>query len=182
MSRLGPEDWIHAACATIGRRGVEGMRVEALAREMKVSKGSFYWHFENRAALLSAVLAYWEAEGTDAIISRVEERGGTPRDRLWTLIGLSFYSDVPFENFELNVRAWARGSEEAEKVVRRVDRHRLAFVAQLLEEAGVRRGDARLRAALLYRALVGEMALQAYGNKKLPQASVRFLWEAVLGP
>ncbi|MEZ4438856.1 MAG: TetR/AcrR family transcriptional regulator [Polyangiaceae bacterium] len=180
MSRLGRGSWIRAASAAIGERGVEGVKVEVLAKALGVSKGSFYWHFENRAALLTAVLTAWEEAGTSAIIDDVEQHASEPRDKLWRLIQRVFHTDLPFGNFELQVRAWAQSDPEAEAVVRRVDRRRLAYVRDRLREAGVPADEAKRRAELMYRTLVGEMGLRAYGSKRLPEASLRFLWDAIL--
>lgn len=74
-------DWILAATAALGQSGVDSVRVEALARRLKTSKGSFYWHFKDRPDLLEAVLALWEAEGTSDVIAMAADLP-TPRERL----------------------------------------------------------------------------------------------------
>ena len=38
--------------------------MEGLARRLGATKGSFYWHFTNRDALIEASLAAWEAGET----------------------------------------------------------------------------------------------------------------------
>src|SRR5262249_42932087 len=60
--RLGREDWLRAARRALLARGPEGVRVEPLARDLGVTKGSFYWHFGDRADLLEALLVEWEEE------------------------------------------------------------------------------------------------------------------------
>src|SRR5229473_524512 len=62
LGRLGREDWLRAARLALLHGGPESVQVERLARELKVTKGSFYWHFKNRQALLEALLLEWEAE------------------------------------------------------------------------------------------------------------------------
>lgn len=59
---LTAEDWVRAAKRTIEERGVGAVAVEPLAKKLGVTKGSFYWHFENRDALLKATLERWEEE------------------------------------------------------------------------------------------------------------------------
>ncbi|HUF50410.1 MAG TPA: TetR family transcriptional regulator, partial [Longimicrobiales bacterium] len=57
----GREEWLAAAAAALTRGGVEAVKVEALARDLAITKGSFYWHFADRPALLASVLDQWEA-------------------------------------------------------------------------------------------------------------------------
>jgi AcrR family transcriptional regulator len=180
MARLARKDWVRAACRTIGRSGAAAVKVEVLAKDLGVSKGSFYWHFDNRDALLQAVLSSWEQQGTDAIIEHVEAREAAPRDKLWRLILAVFQAAVPFDNFEAQLRAWAQSDTRAERTVRRVDRRRLDYVAGLLHDAGVPKREAKLRAELVYRMLVGELVLKAYGSDPLPERSLRLLWTMVL--
>ena len=42
---LGKSDWLRAARLALLHGGVEAVRVERLARDLHVTKGSFYWHF-----------------------------------------------------------------------------------------------------------------------------------------
>jgi AcrR family transcriptional regulator len=59
IRQFGREDWIAAGLAALAGGGAAAFRVERVAREMGVTKGSFYWHFRDRAAWRDAVLAYW---------------------------------------------------------------------------------------------------------------------------
>src|SRR4029434_6679699 len=53
------ESWIEAGLEEIARTGVEGVRVEVLAKSLGVTKGGFYRRFRDRAALLEAMLQNW---------------------------------------------------------------------------------------------------------------------------
>jgi AcrR family transcriptional regulator len=63
-TRLTREDWLRAARLALLNKGPAAVRVEPLARELGVTKGSFYWHFAGRKALLEALIAEWEEEET----------------------------------------------------------------------------------------------------------------------
>jgi AcrR family transcriptional regulator len=62
QARLGQKEWMQAARLALLEGGPSVVRVETLARKLRVSKGSFYWHFKNRAQLLEALLREWEDE------------------------------------------------------------------------------------------------------------------------
>jgi AcrR family transcriptional regulator len=49
---LDRDEWIEAAIDLLAEEGVQGMRVEVLAKNFGVTKGSFYWHFKDRQDLV----------------------------------------------------------------------------------------------------------------------------------
>ena len=82
---LAAQDWIEAAGRAIVEGGVGAVAVEPLARRLGGTKGSFYWHFPNRDALLKATLEWWEQEHTETVIALVEPITD-PRERRGRLI------------------------------------------------------------------------------------------------
>ena len=73
-ARLGsrPDDWAAAALTALADGGLAAVRVEALAPGLGASKGSFYWHFADRAALVDAALALWEERDTDTFVDALD--------------------------------------------------------------------------------------------------------------
>ena len=65
---LEREDWLRAARLALLRGGVEAVRVEKLARDLDVTKGSFYWHFKDRDELLDLLLREWESEVQEIVL------------------------------------------------------------------------------------------------------------------
>ena len=180
MSRLSADDWITAAAIQFARAGADAVRVEPLAKHLGVSKGSFYWHFSDRAALLDAVVDTWEQRGTLAIIEAVERGSDAPAERLWTLFEHTFGTDADVDAFETAIRAWATQNPHARKVTKRVDRRRLSFVGDLLHVAGIPRAEAKRRADLLYCTLIGEFFQRSYGKPKLERAALKSLHRLLL--
>lgn len=182
MARLAARDWILAAAAQVGRAGVDSVRVERLAKTLGVSKGSFYWHFTDRAALLEAVVKTWEQEGTAAIIDAVEAVTDDPATRLHALFERIFGTPSQLDAFEGAVRAWAVHDSTVKDVVRGVDRQRLRFVAELLRATGIPAVEARRRAQLLYCVLIGEYVQRGYGKSKLDRPTLASLHAMLLAP
>ena len=180
MARLTADDWIHAATLQLAEGGVASVRVEPLAKKLGVSKGSFYWHFEDRQMLLTAVLDAWEQAGTLRIIEEVNQEASEPANRLWALFERVFKSPLALDAFEASVRAWAAQDAAVKKVVRRVDRRRLTYVADLLAESGVSSDEAQRRSELLYCVLMGEFLQRTYGKARLSKASLQSLHAMLL--
>jgi AcrR family transcriptional regulator len=156
-AQLGREDWVRAAIAALARGGVEAVRVEPLARRLRVTKGSFYWHFRDRPELLNALLDTWEARGTLAVIERVESLGGGPEQRLWRLFEIVVREGQGAG--EHAIRTWARTDPAAAEVLRRVDARRIQYLEGLFRQLGFAEEEAQARARLVYCALVGEWAM-----------------------
>src|SRR5689334_21829674 len=84
--RLSADAWEQAAFELMAQDGLETVSVEPLARALNVTKGSFYWHFENRDALVAAALRRWRRQSIDDVIEELN-RIADPRARLRALVG-----------------------------------------------------------------------------------------------
>jgi len=157
--RKGPEDWIAAAFKALADGGADAVRVEPLARALGVTKGSFYWHFTDRNALLDAALDTWERAGTEGIIERVDASVADPRARLLLLWELT--SGEPGLGAELAIRDWARRDSSVADRVRRIDARRLDYVRDLLAALSPSSHDLEGRAMLLYALLIGNFFIVA---------------------
>ncbi|MCA5893677.1 TetR/AcrR family transcriptional regulator [Isoptericola sp. NEAU-Y5] len=169
MATLTAHDWVRAAARRLAADGVDAVRVEPLAKELGVSKGSFYWHFPDRAALLGALLVYWRDAGTAGVITQVEQAAGDdPARRLHRLVRLAFaHADRGFDGA---VRAWAAREERARTVVQEIDEVRVAYLVRLLTDAEAPQPE--LRAAVVYRTLLGEYAMRHAGSPALREDAV----------
>jgi AcrR family transcriptional regulator len=157
--RLDVADWIDAALDALADGGVEAVRVEPLAKALDVTKGSFYWHFPDRRALLDAVLAHW-SQGRIAAIRQQADSPGDPGAILRHLARLYTRHASPRGlAIELAIRALARSDPEAAKAVRAVDLERLKVVSALFAGLGWKTAAAQARAVLFYSYLFGESLL-----------------------
>lgn len=152
---LDRESWTAAGLRRLQADGIDAVRIELLARDLGVSKGSFYWHFAKRSELLTEILAAWRRADTTAIIEAVEARGGSPQDRLWKLFEFIFSSD---RRLERAVRNWAAKDPAAADSLAQVDRRRLAYLEDLFIAMGCEVPDAIARASLAYASVIGETA------------------------
>lgn len=131
---------------------VEQVRVEAIARELNVSKGSFYWHFKNRDDLLGAVLELWTQEATVGVSDRVEQRARNPADRLLMFLRLPLNSKRASKasDLEIAILGWARRSRMAEDAVALVDQLRIERLVVIFKELGFGSAQSEFRAHVAY--------------------------------
>lgn len=129
--RTPRESWVEEGLRVLAAGGTEAVRVEALAKNLGVSKGGFYGYFADRDALLAAMLDAWERESTDEVIDRVEHEGGDPKTRIERAGMLTFSSDrlLPID---LAIRDWARRDEAVAIRLRRVDNRRMALLREMI--------------------------------------------------
>jgi AcrR family transcriptional regulator len=154
------ENWIEAGFAEIARSGVEGVRVEVLAKNLGVTKGGFYRRFKDRAALLAGMLQSWRTGRIAAIEQQASLAGAVARDRLRSLIRLySERMNTEGMAIELAIRQWARSDEAAAEAVASVDAARLRNVGQLYRSTGLSAEQAEAQAFLFYCFIFGQSLL-----------------------
>jgi AcrR family transcriptional regulator len=146
----GRDDWIGAAVSALARDGADGVKVEVLARQMGVTKGSFYWHFADRPALMSAVLERWEA-GAVAELKAASALAG-PEARVGALLRSLARPATGISDAE--VFAWARRDRGVAERAWEVERARVVFLKEQLAEMGASLVDAHRRAEAGYLAAV----------------------------
>lgn len=155
---LSAMDWIKAAFRRLSTGGIAAVRAEAIARDLKVSKGSFYWHFADVPALKSAMLHHWTAMATTRVIEGLDAATSDPRAQLRLLVVAATgdeAADYGGETVESALREWARFDEAAAEAVRRVDDDRLAHVRDRFRDCGLPEARARDAADLFYGAYIG---------------------------
>jgi len=169
--RLDATAWIAAAFEALAAEGIAGVRVERLAAALGVTKGSFYWHFKDRDALVDAVLERWATGRISAIAEQTRDHG-TPADARKALLALlEIYARTPNRKglaVELAIRGLAPGHQAAKRAVARVDAARLAKVGALFAKLGKTSAEADARALLFYAFLFGQSLMG--GGKRLAAA------------
>jgi len=156
-STLSAGDWEQQALVLIAEKGIRSVAVESLAKRMGVTKGSFYWHFNNRESLLEQSLIRWEkhdAANLQASLGAIED----PRERL-----RSFFRRTGREKLTHNVYSslcMASDHPQVEPLLERVAERRMQHIEKAFEEIGFDPQAASHRARLTYSAYLGFLQLQ----------------------
>ena len=153
--RLARADWIKAGLAALASEGPGGIAADPMARRLGVSRGSFYWHFEDVAAFHAALLEAWEAIAVDQ--PHDAARAGAesdPRTYLRRLIGTAMRAPTALE---AAIRRWAMLSPQAAAAVARIDGRRRALLAEAYRACGLDPARAEARATALGWAYLGRL-------------------------
>jgi AcrR family transcriptional regulator len=175
--RLTADDWLRAALDAFAQGGVDAVRIVPLAQTLGVTRGSFYWHFADRDALLLRLLQTWSQWQTDDIILQVERTGGAASERLLHLLETCARDEG---RIDMALRAWAQSDETARKVVAEVDRKRIAYLAQLLSAAMSSDNGVATKARVAYAAWLGEYTGAAPASVETRLANMRCLHAMLL--
>jgi AcrR family transcriptional regulator len=170
LNRSGPLtaiDWIKAALVTLAEQGIDGVRVEPLAKRLGVTKGSFYWHFKDRAALTDALLKAWSKRIGEAVAERLEQTDRSPRQELHAVLRLPFERSVSGADIDYAIRLWSRRDPKAKTALAKMDEVRLRQFSKLLIEIGVPAKEARARAILAYSYMRMAMSLPVKGDDRV---------------
>lgn len=132
-TRLNRDNWIGAGLEVLSTRGIEAVHVETLAKLLRISKGSFYWHFRDREDLLDAMLASWEAQQSDW--QAADEGIGRNPAETWAKL-LEVISRPEYGRLDLGVFSWAREDDKVRRRVSEVEKRRLAHLVHIFREIG----------------------------------------------
>lgn len=150
---LSRDDWVAAAWEMLGDAGVDGVRVEPLAKKLGVTKGSFYWHFKDRQQLLDALLDRWFSIW-DAQMSPEVNSAADPADRIWALFRSVLGRGTRGQTVSL--RMWSHHEPSIAERIEERDRQRLAFLMGQLQEIGFSPEEARVRGQIYQAIMTGE--------------------------
>jgi AcrR family transcriptional regulator len=155
-TRLSAADWEIAALDVIAEQGLGAVAVEPLARRLGVTKGSFYWHFATREALIEAALKRWEQGDADALIAQVGQIE-KPRERLEALFRRTSREMRSHVIYAAMLKALDHPA--VKPVMQRLSQRRIQYLSIAYRALGLSRRDAAHRARLAYAAYVGMLQL-----------------------
>ena len=155
---LQRSDWLRQALTVFVTSGIDAIRITRLAADLDVSRGSFYWHFENREELIDAVVEFWKRKNTEAIRLAVRDASSLEK-------GIFYYFEIIVDEkmfdprLDLAVREWARRSPKIRALVDSEDNQRIEALRQFYLRFDYAMPEALIRARVLYFSQIGFYAL-----------------------
>ncbi len=162
---LTAEHWAAVALDVIATHGIEAVAVEPLARKLGVTKGSFYWHYPNREALVTRALEVWERQETVDMIGRAEQEP-SPRERIHTFFRSAANTDARSERILLALSASKHAGARA--CVQRVTEAWRAYIESCYRGLGMEPAQARNWATFAYSTFMGTVRMRRDNPDALP--------------
>ena len=157
-SRLTRDDWLDEAFKAVVVGGFDNVKVLALAEKLKVTRGSFYWHFSDHADLISSLLMRWKLAQLALDDKLKMQQSGDALKDLDLVVDAAFLqagSELENLRFEQALRAPSHQHPVAAQLLVEVDANRMDLFQSkflvLVKDAN----KARDLAALLYLAIAG---------------------------
>ncbi|HEX3243634.1 MAG TPA: TetR/AcrR family transcriptional regulator [Solirubrobacterales bacterium] len=170
LTRTPPDRWIEEGLRALADGGPDAVRIEPLAQTLGVSKGGFYWQFDDRGALLESMLDSWERASVDDVIERVEGGGGDAREKLRRLFSIAGYEPL---RTELAIRDWARRDRTVAARLRRVDNRRMSYMRALFGEFCADEDEVETRCMLASSLWIGNHFIAAEHGRRTRGEVVR---------
>ncbi len=156
--RTPRSEWIKQGLRALGAGGPDAVRIESLAAGLGVTRGGFYWHFEDRQALLAEMLDTWERATTEDVAERLVSEGGDLTATIRRLFALTSPGVV---QTDLAIRDWARRDQAVAERLRRIDNQRMGHLRALFGMVCPDPGEAEARSLLAFSLLIGSHYIAA---------------------
>jgi len=171
--RVSKAEWLEKALKILETEGIDYVKIERLSKELNVSRSGFYWHFENRQALINEMIKYWGDEFTSVVTSNKKLLKLNPRERLHKTMKMIIENNLT--QLELPMRACAETDPFAKRLVNKVYQMRLEFIRSTLSEMGFEGEDLEMRTHLFvcYHSWEGNMFMNLSKAKRLRWLKLR---------
>jgi AcrR family transcriptional regulator len=180
LTRTPRSAWIDEGLRALAAGGPEAVRIEPLAKQLGVTKGGFYWHFDGRRALLDELLDAWEQKSVDEVIARIEGEGGDAHDKLRRLSELasSGHEELGIDplQVDLAIRDWSRRDPKVARRLRNVDNRRMDYMRSLYGAFTSDEADVEARCMVAFSLWIGSPFIAAdHGARSRDEVVARAL-------
>lgn len=169
-----PDVWLDAAYETLINAGVDSVRILPLAKELRLSRASFYWFFKDRDELLEGLLDRWRNKNTGSLVKQSEAYAETIVEGMLNVTDCWFRKEMFDSKLEFAIRSWALQSSRLQKEVQTADMIRINAIKKMLMRFNMPEETADVRARAVYLIQIGYISLQitedmATRMKRIPE-------------
>lgn len=169
--RGSPEVWFNAAIDILLESGIEAVKIATLAKRVGLSRTSFYWFFEDREALLSALLSAWKNKNTGSILQQANAYADSLAEATLNVFDCWIDQTLFDSKFEFAMRSWSLQSQDILAEVHEADKQRLGALIAMFKRYGFDDIQADVHARTIYLVQIGYISMQT--NETLAERMIR---------
>jgi AcrR family transcriptional regulator len=158
--RGSPEVWLQAAYEALLESGIDSVKIQLLAKKLKLARASFYWYFKDRDDLLNALIDVWRNKNTHNFIKRTEAYADNQIEAILNVSDCWFDDRLFDSKLEFSMRGWALQSTEVLEQVQKADQIRIDALTQMFCRFGLSEIAAGVRARTIYQLQIGYISMQ----------------------
>lgn len=155
------EGWLEAGYQALIESGIDAVKILPLAKQLKLSRTSFYWFFHDREALLSALLEGWTERTSKPLIDATMEYADSRAEAMLNVLACFLTPGAFDSKLEFAVRSWALQDENVAALIEAADQARLKALTNMLVNWGIGSTEADIRARTIYLVQIGYISMQA---------------------
>ncbi|EJN34011.1 transcriptional regulator [Pseudomonas sp. GM84] len=154
------ESWLNAAFETLKESGVDAVRVLPLAKKLNLARTSFYWYFEDREALLAALIEQWKNKNTHNLVAQSQAYAASITEAILNVFDCWLNTELFDSQCEFAMRSWALQSEQVAKEIQQADKVRMDALKQMFDRFGFSEDAATTRARSIYFTQIGYISMK----------------------
>ncbi|CAN7650228.1 TetR/AcrR family transcriptional regulator [Aminobacter sp. LjRoot7] len=155
---LSRQAWIAAAIAALEKKGIANVKIDHLSKQLKVTRGSFYFHFKNLKDLLDSLLEEWRQRNCRPFEALIDQEGIDGPAFFDAVTGVWIREDPFSPRLDQAIRDWARGSAVIARKVQAQDDFRMALLVRAFAAMGYDQDESLIRARITYFQQIGYYA------------------------
>jgi AcrR family transcriptional regulator len=175
------EGWLEAAKVVLIEEGIGFVRIDRLAKRLKVTRGGFYYHFKSHNALLEGLLNLWRSQNR-FVAENLDISSPQAAYRALEALTHALIHEQGFDpQFDMAVREWARISVPVSEVVQEVDDLRVGALRKVFLGLGCDRKEADIRAKVFYYHQIGYYTVGVHESVRARESNLPVYMSVLCG-
>lgn len=179
---LSREAWLNAAVTVLEKHGIANVKIDRLSKQLKVTRGSFYFHFQGLKDLLASMVYEWRTRNCLPFQRLANEEVEDGQAFFDTVVSIWVREDPFSPKLDLAIRDWSRSAPALAREVSAIDDLRIGLLTRAFEVMGYSADESVVRARITYFHQIGYYALSF---KEKPEERLRYqplYGEVLVGP
>lgn len=179
---LSREAWLSAALTVLEKHGIANVKIDRLSKQLKVTRGSFYFHFQGLKDLLASMVHEWRTRNC-LPFQRLAGQNIEDGQAFFDMVAGVWVKEDPFSpKLDLAIRDWSRSAPALAREVALIDELRIDLLTRAFLAMGYPEDESVVRARITYFHQIGYYAL-SFKEKLADRLRYQPLYgEVLVGP